>query len=158
MATEIERKFLVTGDAWRQPNPVPFSQGYLNRDPERTVRVRLAGGQAFITIKGLTKGVSRLEFEYPIPVADAEQLLLLCQGPIIKKARHIVVDSGTTWEVDEFFGENAGLVVAEVELDNEHQSFRRPSWLGQEVTEDPRYFNSNLTSNPFSTWHDRTEA
>lgn len=158
MATEIERKFLVTGTAWRQPNPVRFSQGYLNRDRERTVRVRLAGERAFLTIKGPTKGISRAEFEYAIPVADAEQLLGLCQGPIIEKARHVVVHNGTTWEVDEFFGENAGLVVAEVELDHEHQSFERPSWLGQEVTNDTRYFNSNLASNPFGTWHDRTGA
>ncbi|HEY6094241.1 MAG TPA: CYTH domain-containing protein [Gallionellaceae bacterium] len=98
--------------------------GLLNRDPERTVRVRLAGEQAFLTIKGLTKGISRVEYEYAIPPADAEQLLQLCQGPIIEKARHVVVHKGTTWEVDEFFGDNAGLIVAaEVELDDERQPF-----------------------------------
>jgi adenylate cyclase len=158
MTTEIERKFLVTGNAWRQPTPVRFSQGYLNRDPERTVRVRLAGEEALLTIKGLTIGISRVEFEYAIPVVDAEQLLKLCQGPIIVKARHVVVHQGTTWEVDEFFGDNAGLVVAEVELDDEHQSFERPDWLGMEVTEDARYFNSNLATHPYSSWRNRAGA
>lgn len=158
MATEIERKFHVTGNGWRQANPVRFSQGYLNRDPERTVRVRLAGEQASITIKGITKGISRVEFEYAIPVADAEQLLKLCQGPIIQKARHVVVHQGTTWEVDEFFGDNTGLVVAEFELDNEHQSFERPDWLGVEVTDDPRYFNSNLAAHPYSSWRECSGA
>ena len=156
MPTEIERKFLVTGTAWRQPNPTRLSQGYLNRDRERTVRVRVAGAQAFLTIKGATLGISRAEFEYAIPVADAEQLLRLCDGPLIEKARHVLVHAGTTWEVDEFFGDNAGLVVAEVELADEHQSFSRPAWLGQEVSEDPRYFNSNLASHPYAIW--RTHA
>lgn len=156
VATEIERKFLVIGTAWRQINPVQFSQGYLNRDPERTIRIRLAGEHAFLTVKGLTKGISRAEFEYEIPVADAGQLLTLCQGPIIEKARHLVVHNGTRWEIDEFFGENAGLVVAEVELDDENQAFERPNWLGKEVTEDPKYFNSNLATHPYNTWHDDT--
>lgn len=152
MATEIERKFLVNGTAWRQPHPVQFRQGYLNRDRERTVRVRVAGEQAFLTIKGLTQGISRAEFEYAIPVSDAEQLLQLCQGPLIEKARHVVVVNGTTWEVDEFFGDNAGLFVAEVELESEEQSFDRPDWLGTEVTQDPRYYNSNLATRPYSSW------
>jgi CYTH domain-containing protein len=152
VATEIERKFLVTGTAWRQPDAIRFCQGYLNRDKERTVRVRLAGEQAFLTIKGITRGMSRAEFEYAIPVADAEQLLQLCHTPLINKMRHIVLHNGTRWEVDEFLGENAGLVVAEVELEREDQPFDRPDWLGGEVTDDPRYYNSNLASNPYSKW------
>ena len=152
MSTEIERKFLVTGTEWRQANGVRFSQGYLSRDKERTVRVRVAGERAFLTVKGLTKGASRAEFEYEIPVADAEQLLKLCEGPVVQKVRHVVVYQGFRWEVDEFLGENAGLVIAEIELQKEDQLFERPGWLGQEVTEDPRYFNSNLAANPYSAW------
>jgi len=152
VSTEIERKFLVTGTEWRQANGVRFSQGYLSRDKERTVRVRVAGERAFLTVKGLTKGASRAEFEYEIPVADAEQLLKLCEGPVVQKVRHVVVYQGFRWEVDEFLGENAGLVIAEIELQKEDQLFERPGWLGQEVTEDPRYFNSNLAANPYSAW------
>jgi len=155
MPTEIERKFLVTGTEWRQAFSVPIRQGYLCRDKGRTIRVRLAGGKAFITIKGITKGISRPEFEYEIPPADTEQLLKLCDGPIIEKIRHIVNYKGSKWEVDEFLGENAGLIVAEIELEKEDQPFERPDWLGREVTGDPRYANSNLASNPYSTWHER---
>jgi CYTH domain-containing protein len=154
VATEIERKFLVNGSAWRQTDAIRFCQGYLNRDKERTVRVRLAGEHAFITIKGITHGMSRAEFEYAIPVADAEHLLKLCHTPLINKLRHIVLHNGTRWEVDEFLDENAGLVVAEVELESEGQLFDLPDWLGQEVTEDARYYNSNLASNPYSNWRD----
>src|SRR5688572_7286553 len=138
MAIEIERKFLVRGTDWRQAKPVRISQGYLNRDKDRTVRVRVAGESAYLTIKGRTRGISRAEYEYAIPVADAQQMLLLCDGPLIEKNRHLVIYGSTQWEVDEFFGDNAGLVVAEVELDNEQQPFDRPDWLLQEVTEDPR--------------------
>lgn len=152
MPTEIERKFLVTGTGWRHANRLHISQGYLNRDKDRTVRVRLDGERAFLAVKGLTRGASRAEFEYEIPVADAEQLLKLCDGPVIQKVRHAVVYKGLTWEVDEFRRENAGLVVAEVELQKEDQPFERPSWLGREVTEDPRYFNSNLAMNPYGAW------
>lgn len=152
MATEIERKFLVTGIEWRRPDALHYSQGYLNRDRERTVRIRLAGEQAFLTVKGLTRGAWRSEFEYPIPVADAEQLLKLCDGPVVRKLRHVVMHHGLKWEVDEFLDENAGLVVAEVELECEDQPFDQPGWLGQEVTEDPRYFNANLAANPYSRW------
>ena len=152
MATEIERKFLVRGDAWRQQSPTRICQGYLNRDKERTVRVRIAGNKAFLTIKGASKGATRSEFEYEIPLADAQQLLALCDGPVLDKNRHVLVHAGTTWEVDEFLGANAGLVVAEVELEREDQPFERPAWLGEEVTEDPRYYNSNLAAKPYSTW------
>lgn len=152
MGIEIERKFLVTGTAWRQGEGVRFSQGYLNQDKARTVRVRLAGGQAFLTVKGATTGATRVEFEYGIPVADAEQLLRLCDGPLIDKVRRCITHEGCVWEVDEFFGENAGLVVAEIELSSEDQAFARPAWLGEEVTHDPRYFNASLASHPFSRW------
>ncbi len=154
MATEIERKFLVQGTQWRNDTGVRFSQGYLNRDKERTVRVRLAGRKAFLTIKGVTRGPSRTEFEYEIPMEDAEQLLKLCDGPIIEKTRYRIVHQGTTWEVDEFLGENAGLVIAEIELTSEDQPFSRPPWLGEEVTHDRRYYNSNLAGHPYSQWRD----
>lgn len=152
MATEIERKFLVTGNAWRQGEGVCFSQGYLNRDKDRTVRVRIAGEQAFLTIKGRTEGASRAEFEYEIPLADGQALLALCERPLIDKIRRVVVHAGNTWEVDEFLGENAGLVVAEIELQSEDQPFELPNWLGAEVTHDARYFNSSLSSHPFGVW------
>jgi adenylate cyclase len=152
VATEIERKFLVNDQGWRQQSPIRICQGYLNRDKDRTVRVRIAGDRAYLTVKGATNGTSRLEFEYQVPISDAEQLLLLCDGPIIEKNRHVLIHAGTTWEVDEFLGANAGLVVAEVELEREDQPFERPSWLGVEVTEDPKYFNSNLAIKPYSTW------
>ena len=152
MGIEIERKFLVIGTAWRQGVGVRFSQGYLNRDQTRTVRVRLAGSQAFLTIKGLSVGASRAEFEYEIPAADAEQLLKLSDGPVIEKIRRVVDFAGSTWEVDEFLGENAGLVVAEIELQSEDQKFSKPDWLGEEVTHDARYFNSSLATSPFGSW------
>ena len=154
MATEIERKFLVQGTQWRNDTGVRFSQGYLNRDKERTVRVRLAGRKAFLTIKGVTRGPSRTEFEYEIPMEDAEQLLKLCDGPIIEKTRYRIVHQGSTWEVDEFLGENAGLVMAEIELTSEDQPFSRPPWLAEEVTHDRRYYNSNLAGHPYSQWRD----
>jgi adenylate cyclase len=158
MATEIERKFLVNGRAWRQGAGVAYCQGYLNRDPERTVRVRIAGDRAFLTIKGSAKGakgISRPEFEYEIPVSDAEQLLPLCDGHLIQKVRYIVTHGGNTWEVDEFHGDNEGLVIAEIELASEDQPFERPGWVGQEVSDDPRYFNANLVADPFVNWQER---
>lgn len=154
MATEIERKFLVTGMEWKQGIGVPFCQGYLNRDKEKTVRVRVAGDNAFLTIKGVSKGISRAEYEYEIPVSDAEQLLKLCDGRLIKKIRYNVLHAGNKWEIDEFLDENEGLVIAEIELKKEDQLFDRPDWLGQEVSEDPRYFNSSLVTNPYIKWHD----
>lgn len=153
MGIEIERKFLVTGTAWRQGAGVRFSQGYLNRDKDRTVRVRLAGHRAFLTIKGLSIGASRAEFEYEIPTADAEQLLKLSDGPTVEKIRRVINLDGSVWEVDEFLGENAGLVVAEIELQSEEQAFTRPEWLAEEVTHERRYFNSSLATHPFSRWH-----
>ena len=158
MATEIEHRFLVVGTEWRQGDGVRFSQGYLSRDKERTVRVRLADEHAFLTIKGLTHGASQAEFEYEVPVADAEQLLKLCDGPVIQKVRYAVVYNGFKWKIDEFLGENAGLIIAEVELEREDQPFERPDWLGREVTEDPRYFNSNFAATPYSTWGQLLDA
>lgn len=152
MAIEIERKFLVAADGWRQLEARRYRQGYLSRDPARTVRVRCVGEQAWLTIKGRSVGASRAEFEYEIPLADGEQLLALCEGPLVDKFRHLVRHGGLLWEVDEFLGDNAGLVVAEVELTDEAQAFERPPWLGVEVTEDPRYFNANLAVHPFKGW------
>ncbi|MBL8279201.1 MAG: CYTH domain-containing protein [Pelomonas sp.] len=155
MGIEIERKFLVASDAWRAQagRATRFSQGYLSRDPARTVRVRLAGEQAFLTIKGATTGASRAEFEYAVPLADARALLAMCDGPVVEKVRHLCVHEGMTWEVDEFLGANAGLVLAEIELSSEDQPFGRPAWLGEEVTGDARYVNANLAVRPFSAWN-----
>jgi CYTH domain-containing protein len=152
MGIEIERKFLVVGDAWRATPAVPYAQGYLNRDKQRTVRVRVVRDEAWLTIKGVSVGATRAEFEYPIPLADARQLLALCDGPVIRKTRRVVEHAGARWEIDEFEGDNAGLVVAEIELPSEDASFERPGWLGAEVTHDPRYFNSSLATAPYSTW------
>ena len=156
MAAEIERKFLVQGDAWRDSPHQRLCQCYLNRDKARTVRVRIAGSEAFLTIKGITRGATRAEFEYPIPLKDAQQLLTLSDGPIIEKNRHVIVHAGSRWEVDEFFGENTGLVMAEIELQSEDQPFSRPPWLGQEVTHDRRYYNSNLAGHPYREWRNDT--
>lgn len=152
MGVEIERKFLVTGTAWRQGSGTRLSQGYLNRDKLRTVRVRVAGDKGFLTIKGETRGASRAEFEYDIPLSDAERMLQLCDGPVVEKLRYVVVHGDHTWEVDEFLGENQGLVVAEIELGSESEAFQKPEWVGAEVTTDPRYFNSNLATKPYRTW------
>ncbi len=152
MGVEIERKFLVRGDGWRQGEGRYLCQAYLNRDPARTVRVRIDGEQAFLTIKGRSVGATRSEFEYAIPVADAQALLALADGPAVEKRRHLVPMGELVWEIDEFLGANAPLVVAEIELPREDQPFERPAWVGEEVTQDPRYFNSALAARPFSTW------
>jgi len=152
MPLEIERKFLVTGCAWRTADGVLYRQGYLNRDKQRTVRVRIAGQQAFLTIKGASTGATRVEFEYGIPVGEAAQLLALCDGPLIEKTRHRITAGRHVWEVDEFHGDNAGLVVAEIELGSEDEAFEQPDWVAAEVTEDARYYNSNLAVKPFREW------
>lgn len=152
MAVEIERKFLVRGPGWRTGAGVRFTQGYLNRDPARTVRVRVAGDEGFITIKGMTHGATRLEFEYPVPLDQAQALLALCDGPLIDKTRHTLTLAGSVWEVDEFHGDNEGLVVAEIELASEDQPFDHPDWLGEEVTHDARYYNSALAVRPYRSW------
>ena len=154
MATEIERKFLVKGDAWRGlATSARFRQGYLSTVKERTVRVRLVGDEATLTVKGITVGATRTEFEYAIPAAEAEAMLDdLCEQPIIEKVRHVVRIDGLTWEIDEFGGQNAGLIVAEVELEDADQAISLPEWIGEEVTDDPRYFNANLIAHPFAVW------
>jgi CYTH domain-containing protein len=154
MGTEIERKFLVTGDGWRQGAGVAYAQGYLNRDPQRTVRVRIAGDRAFLTVKGASRGATRAEFEYEIPLEDASKLMELSDGPVVTKRRRVIEHAGSTWEVDEFEGENAGLVVAELELESENQAYAKPDWLGREVTDDPRYYNSSLAANPYHRWRE----
>ncbi len=154
MAIEIERKYLVTGDGWRDlAASTVFRQGYLSTVKERTVRVRAAGDEGTITIKGITVGATRTEFEYPIPVADANAMLdELCERPIIEKTRHVVEVGSLIWEIDEFSGVNDGLIVAEVELDSADQEIALPEWIGAEVTGDPRYYNANLIAHPYSEW------
>lgn len=154
MGVEIERKFLLAGDAWRAlGTPVLLRQGYLSSKRERVVRVRIEGEQAMLTIKGASVGASRGEWEYPIPMPDAEEFLgQLCEQPIIEKYRRRIDFGGMVWEVDEFLGVNAGLVVAEIELTSEDQPFDKPDWIAAEVTDDARYFNANLIAHPFSQW------
>lgn len=154
MGTEIERKFLVKGEAWRRlGTSTPFRQGYLSTVKERTVRVRVVGDQGILTIKGRTVGATRAEYEYPIPEVDAQEMLdELCEQPIIEKDRYAIEQDGMIWEVDDFGGVNAGLIVAEVELESEDQEIILPDWIGEEVTGDPKYFNANLVAKPFSTW------
>ena len=154
MGKEIERKFLVKGEGWRSlAKGTRYRQGYLNSAKERTVRIRTIEDKAFLTIKGLTVGATRMEYEYEIPVADCDTMLdTLAERPLIEKKRYRIDFGGLTWEVDEFFGENAGLVVAEVELPSEDQAFRKPDWVSDEVTGDPRYFNANLIKHPYCRW------
>lgn len=157
LGIEIERKFLLSSEAWRHGPDGPreglaYRQGYLGRDQGPTVRVRVAGDQGFLTIKGPTTGATRQEFEYPIPEADALALLALCQGPVIEKIRYRISFAGLVWEVDEFLGANQGLVVAEVELPSEDTPVSLPPWVGLEVTADPRYANSRLAVQPYSLW------
>lgn len=153
---EIERKFLVEGDGWQQGDCTIIRQGYLNTDEERTVRVRTAGDQGYLTIKGITQGITRDEYEIPMEEAN-DMLESLCYKPLIEKRRYVVEHGGLTWEVDSFFGENEGLLIAEVELESEHQDFDKPSWIGQEVSDDARFFNASLLKNPFSTWKEKPE-
>jgi CYTH domain-containing protein len=154
MKTEIERKFLVEGNGWRPlAVEILYRQGYLNGDKQRTVRIRTDGDRAFITIKGPVTGITRAEYEYEIPVADANIILeKLCEKPLIEKIRHRITVGQHTWEIDEFLGENAGLIIAEVELLREDETFERPPWLGREVTGDPKYYNANLVRNPYKNW------
>lgn len=153
MAKEIERKFRVD-PAWRPPGDgVAFEQGYLSSTPERVVRVRIEGDKAKLTIKGPTQGVTRSEYEYTIPIEDAAAMLReLCEQPVIIKRRHVVVYEGKTWEVDVFGGDNDGLVIAELELASEDEAFAKPPWAREEVSADPRYYNSSLVKSPYKTW------
>ena len=159
MATEIERKFLVRGDAWRTVEGVPYLQGYLANAGGVTVRVRMAGPKGKLTIKGPSQGASRAEFEYDIP-ADEAQIMLktLCKGPLIDKLRYTVQVGAHEWVIDEFFGDNAGLIVSEIELEAEDEAFELPSWAGAEVTHLKRYFNARLVERPFSAWTPEEQA
>lgn len=154
MGTEIERKFLVVGDEWREGAVgVDCRQGYLAVDHARSVRVRVMGDKGFITIKGATHGISRAEFEYEIPAGDAREILdTMCAESQVIKTRYLVKYGGFTWEVDVFAGDNQGLIVAEIELTSEDQKFELPPWIGEEVSHDHRYGNLNLSRNPYCRW------
>jgi adenylate cyclase len=157
MATEIERKFLPANDGWRGLDQgQAYCQGYLCSGAGRTVRVRTASDRGYLTIKGPTLGFSRSEYEYPIPLGEARELLdNLCMKPLIEKIRYRISYAGFVWEIDEFKGENDGLVVAEIELEYPEQEFVMPPWIGREVTDDPRYRNSSLALNPYRNWYGR---
>ncbi|WP_369914225.1 CYTH domain-containing protein [Xanthomonas sp. NCPPB 3005] len=161
MPIEIERKFLVTGDGWRAAahRVIPMAQGYINDQAamdsgaqKASVRVRIQDQEAFLNLKSRELGHTRQEFEYPLPLDDARALLALCVGGLIDKRRHLVQHQGHLWEVDEFLGDNAGLVVAEIELQSADEAFAKPDWIGAEVTDDARYYNLALASHPFSEW------
>jgi adenylate cyclase len=154
MAKEIERKFLVKSLNFADLAPgIPIKQGYISSGPNHSVRIRCYGARGFITIKGPTRGATRDEFEYEIPLADAKQMLAnLCEHPPIEKTRYRIPVGNHVFEVDRFAGANEGLIVAEVELSSEDESIEMPDWVGREVTDDPRYYNSNLSRRPFSTW------
>lgn len=153
---EIERKFLVTSEAFKNEahKRILIWQGFLNTHPERTVRVRIQGNDGFITIKGKSNetGLSRFEWEKQISLAEAEALLHLCEPGIIEKTRYEISSDNHTFEVDEFTAENEGLIIAEIELESENEPFSKPDWLGKEVTGDVKYYNSQLSKNPFKNW------
>jgi adenylate cyclase len=155
MALEIERKFLLQTDAWRAAveSRVLMRQGYLGGGTRSSVRVRMTDDKAWLNLKAKRSGRARLEFEYAIPHSDADEILRnLCTGPLVEKYRHEIPAGPHVWEIDEFVGDNAGLIVAEIELSTEDETFERPPWLGEEVTEDERYYNFNLAQHPFSEW------
>jgi CYTH domain-containing protein len=153
MVLEIERKFLVKGNDWRNVEGTMYRQGYLNSDKHRNVRVRVIDDRGYLTIKGISRGAARLEYEYEIPKAEADAMLdNLCEKPLIIKKRYKIDFKAFVWEVDEFFGDNQGLIVAELELESEDQVFIKPEWIGKEVTGDPKYFNANLIHHPYSKW------
>ncbi len=159
MGIEIERKFLLNGNQWKNLSVADvIRQGYLSADHARVVRIRIVNEKAFITIKSSVNGLFRNEWEYPIPLVDAEEMLeKLCQRPLIEKKRYRIPYKGMVWEVDEFFGENTGLLIAEIELESEDQIFSKPEWIGKEVTHDPRYYNTNLMKNPYLTWEEKNK-
>jgi adenylate cyclase len=163
MGIEIERKFLVTSEGWRDAahKVVPMAQGYLNDlamveggMQKASVRVRTEDDHAFLNLKSRERGHTRQEFNYPIPVVEARELLALCVGGLVDKRRHYVQHAGHLWEVDEFLGDNAGLVVAEIELKSADESFEMPPWAGRQVTDSLRYYNLALASRPYSQWTD----
>lgn len=155
MGTEIERKFLLQSDAWRDEvkDSVRLVQGYLARGDRSAIRVRIEGDVAHLNIKHTLDGINRLEYEYEIPIEDAREILdQVALKPLIDKTRHHVVRGDHLWEIDEFYGDNAGLIVAEIELGNADETFDRPTWLGEEVSRDQRYYNSNLSEQPYTRW------
>ena len=154
MSIGIERKFQVVSNTWKNHVSGQFQlkQGYLQSAPERTVRIRTSNKEGFITIKGKTEGITRTEYEYPIPFSEALSLLALSENPPIEKVRYLVSHGSLTWEVDVFEGLNSGLVLAEVELQHENQEIDLPDWIGAEVSSDPKFYNSTLSAHPFSTW------
>ncbi|HBG19329.1 MAG TPA: adenylate cyclase [Desulfobulbaceae bacterium] len=156
MGREIEKKFLIENDSWRGlAAGIPYCQGYLNSGSGATVRIRIADNRGILTIKGPDEGGVKLEFEYEIPFDEAREMLdRLCRGPLIEKVRYRIPFAGFTWEVDEFEGENAGLLIAEIELDFVGQEFTKPAWIGREVSGDPRYYNASLVHHPYSRWRE----
>jgi adenylate cyclase len=161
MATEIERKFRVANESWRGQiqSSTLLRQGYLANTARASVRVRCAGNAGWLSVKAMTPGRARAEYEVAIALGDAEEMLdRLCEGPLVEKWRHIVIHDGNEWEIDEFLGENAGLVIAELELDSEHEEFASPPWLGDEVTHDERYYNFRLSQHPWRSWRDTLQG
>mgnify|MGYP003392300878 CR=1 FL=1 len=157
MAIEIEHKFLLANDDWRDHiiRSVKYRQGYLSSQPTSSIRIRISDEHAWLNIKSATIGNHRHEYEYGIPLSDANEIINnLCKKPLIEKIRHFVIEGGNTWEIDEFDGDNRGLIVAEIELSEIGKSFPKPHWLGEEVTHDLRYYNNNLTSHPYSEWRE----
>ena len=161
MAVEIERKVRLANEGWRERvlHSTLLRQGYIANTPRASVRVRLAGEAGWLSVKSMTRSLSRAEYEAAIPAQDANEMLdRLCEGPLIEKWRHIVVYQGSEWEIDEFLGENAGLVIAELELQSEQAQFERPPWLGAEVTHDERYYNFRLSVKPYRHWPENLQA
>jgi len=157
MAKEIERKFLISSDAWRDEVGAScrYAQGYLSSSEKVSIRIRSSGERAFLNFKSATLGISRTEYEYEVPLADADDMLAnFCDGPLIEKVRYFVKRGEHIWEIDVFEGDNAGLVVAEIELKSEDEAFERPHWIGAEVSDDPRYYNVCLVTHPYSEWND----
>ena len=155
MGIEIERKFLVKDDSWRQQADAGthYRQGYLIGAKQASVRVRIEGDKAFLNIKSMTLGVTRQEYQYPLPPDEAQEMLdTLCEKPLVEKTRYKIQHGGHEWEIDVFAGDNTGLVVAEVELQSEQEAIELPRWVGVEVSADPRYYNVNLVKHPYSTW------
>jgi len=155
MGVEIERKFLVDHDKWNvldKPRGMIIRQGYMLKDDDKTIRIRIKDEQSYITIKGKTEGISRSEYEYAIPLKEGNELLIAFCDAVIDKIRYNINFSGKLWEVDVFEGDNHGLIVAEIELNSEEEAFERPDWVAQDVTDDARYFNSNLSVNPYKNW------
>jgi adenylate cyclase len=158
MAIEIEHKFLLANNDWRKQiqKSVKYRQGYLSSQPTSSIRVRISDNQAWLNIKSATIGTQRLEFEYEIPMSDADEIIEnLCRKPVIDKTRHFITIADVTWEIDEFEGENKGLIIAEIELPFAGKEFAKPHWLGKEVTHELRYYNNNLSTYPYSKWNNK---